>query len=116
MSSSALVLPFDLSAAGASVAGANAQELWNTTPSGDKPPKVGTTRTFFNTPQGKTATISSLGEKFAQKKDYERRELVRKAVGAGVKELKNYDGVKEVCIDASSDPHAAGMSNVSCEE
>jgi aminopeptidase len=110
MSSSAVVLPFDPSAAPVSVAGVDAQNLWSSTPSGDKPPKVGTTRTFFNTPQGKTATISSLGEKFAQKKGHERRELVRKSVGAGVKDLKNYDGVKEVSIDASLDPHAAGMS------
>ncbi|KAJ3562229.1 hypothetical protein NP233_g9708 [Leucocoprinus birnbaumii] len=108
--SSALVLPFDPNAASANVAGADAKALWNSTPSGDKPPKAGTTRTFFNTPNGKTATISSLGDKFSQKKADEKREIVRKAVGAGVKELKNYDGVKEVSIDASSDPHAAAVA------
>ncbi len=103
VSSSASVLPFDPSAPPSATG-----DLWESTPSGGKPPKVGTTRTFFNTPKGQVTTISSLGDKFSQKKGYERRELVRKAVGAGVKELKNYDGVKEVYIDASTDPHAAG--------
>ncbi|KXN86166.1 Cytosol aminopeptidase [Leucoagaricus sp. SymC.cos] len=110
MSSSALVLPFDPSGASASVAGADAKALYNSTPSGDKPPKVGTTRTFFNTPQGKTTTISSLGDKFVQKKVDERRELVRKAVGAAVKELKNFDGVTDISVDASTDPHAAAVA------
>lgn len=109
MSSSALILPFDPSGTSATVAGVNAQNLYISTPSGDKPPKVATTRTFFNTPQGKTTTISSLGDKFSLKKGDEKRELVRKAVGAGVKELKNFDGLKEVSVDASADPHAAGM-------
>lgn len=109
MSSSALLLPFDPSGQPSIVSGVDAQNLWNGTPSGEKPPKVGTTRTFFNTPQGKTTTISSLGDKFAAKKGDERRELVRKAVGAGIKDLKTFDGLKEVSVDASTDPHAAGI-------
>ncbi|KAF9449971.1 leucine aminopeptidase [Macrolepiota fuliginosa MF-IS2] len=110
MSSSALILPFDPSGAPATVAGVDAQNLWKATPSGDKPPKVGTTRTFFNTPQDKVTTISSLGDKFSLKKGDEKRELVRKSVGAGVKELKGFDGVKEVSVDASADPHAAAVA------
>lgn len=108
MSASAYLLPFDPSAAQKPVQGVVAQTLWSSTPSGDKPPKVGTTRTFFNQPNGTTTTISSLGDKFQDKKGNERRELVRKAVGSGIKELRAYDGLKEVSVDASADPHAAG--------
>ncbi|EKM84388.1 hypothetical protein AGABI1DRAFT_82052 [Agaricus bisporus var. burnettii JB137-S8] len=113
MSSSAYLLPFDLSAEQKPVQGTKdvvAQALWSSTPSGDKPPKVGTTRTFFNHPNGMTTTISSLGDKFQDKKGNERRELVRKAVGSGIKDLKAYDGVKEVAVDASADPHAAAVA------
>lgn len=109
MSISALLLPFDPSGQPRAVCGIEAQNLWISTPSGEKPPKVGTTRTFFNTPWGKTTTISSLGDKFAAKKGNERRELVRKAIGAGIKDLKAFDGLKEVLVDALADPHAAGM-------
>jgi len=106
---SAVVYPFDPSAASTTVASVDPRALWKSTPSGDKPPKVGTTRTFFNIPQDKTTTITSLGDKFSQKKGDERSELVRKSIGAGIKELKNYDGVNEVSVEASSDPHAAGI-------
>lgn len=106
---SAVVYPFDPSAASTTVASVDPRALWKSTPSGDKPPKVGTTRTFFNIPQDKTTTITSLGDKFSQKKGDERTELVRKSIGAGIKELKNYDGVNEVSVEASSDPHAAGI-------
>jgi len=105
---SAVVLPFDPSAAPNTVASVEPKALWKSTPSGEKPPKVGITRTFFNTPQGKMATLVSLGDKFSQKKGDERSELIRKSVGAGIKELKNYDGVDQISVDASSDPHAAG--------
>jgi aminopeptidase len=67
------------------------------------------TRTFFEMPRGFTTTISSLGDNFLEKKGDERRELVRKAVGAGIKDLKAFDGLTEVLVDASLDPHAAGM-------
>jgi len=108
--SSALVLPFDHQSAGKQVAGVDAAELWALTPSGEKIPKVGTTRTFFNTPASKTTAVVSLGEGFANKAEQARREVVRKAVGSGVKELKGFDAVKEVAIDASADPHAAAVA------
>ncbi|TFK42262.1 cytosol aminopeptidase family, catalytic domain-containing protein [Crucibulum laeve] len=109
--SSAYVLPFDPAAAATSpVQGVSPVELWASTPSGDKPPQVGTTRTFYNTPAGTTTTISTLGEGFAKKKGDARRELVRKAVGSAVKDLKALDGVKEVKVDASEDPHAAAVA------
>lgn len=108
-SSSGLLLPFDLSGESQRIRGVSPQEFWKGTPSGDKPPQVGTTRTFFEAPPGTTTTISSLGDKFSQKKGAERRELVRKAVGAGIKDLKAFDGITEVLVDASLDPHAAGM-------
>lgn len=105
--SSAFVVPFDHQSSG-NITGVDAAQLWATTPSGDKPSKVGTTRTFYNTPPSKVTTVSSLGESFALKKGDVRRELVRKAVGSAVKDLKSLDGVKDVTIDASADPQAAG--------
>lgn len=80
------------------------------TPSGDKNSPVGTTRTFYNTPTSKVTTLSSLGEDFGKKKGDAKRELLRKSVGSAVKELKNLEGVKDVTIDASVDPQAAGRS------
>lgn len=106
--SSAFIIPFDHQSSGKSATGIDAAQLWATTPSGDKPPKAGTTRTFYNTPPSKVTTISSLGERFDAKKGDVRRELVRKAVGSAVKELKSLDGIKNVTIDASTDPQAAG--------
>jgi aminopeptidase len=39
-----------------------------------------------------------------------KRELVRKSVGSAVQEIKRVaDEVTEVVVDASIDPHAAGM-------
>lgn len=110
MSSSAYIVPFDHKSSGQVAPGLNPAELWATTPSGDKNPPVGTTRTFYNTPASKVTTISSLGDDFATKKADAKRELLRKSVGSAVKELKNLEGVKDVTIDASADPHAAGMS------
>lgn len=109
MSSSAFVLPYDHQTSGAVVDGVDAAKLWSTTPQGEKPPKAGTTRTFYNIPPSKLTTVSSLGGGFATKKAEEKRELVRKSVGSAVKDLKDLEGVKDVAIDASADPHAAGM-------
>ncbi|RXW19728.1 hypothetical protein EST38_g6122 [Candolleomyces aberdarensis] len=110
MSSAALIVPYDPQATGQSVAGVNPAQLWSLTPSGDKAPKAGTTRTFYNTPESKTTTISSIGEGFANKSAEVKRELVRKSVGSAVKELKAYEGVKEAVVDASLDPHAAAVA------
>ncbi len=89
--------------------------LWNTAPTGSKPPKVGTTRIFYNTPratQGDTnsTAVVSLGEGFDKRSGHARRELVRKAVGSGVKQVKELgDGSKDIIVDASGDAHAAGQ-------
>ncbi|KAJ3507952.1 hypothetical protein NLJ89_g6018 [Agrocybe chaxingu] len=80
------------------------------TPQGEKPAKAGTTRTFFNTPASKVTALTSLGEGFATKKADAKREVVRKSVGSAVKELKGYEGLREVAVDASADPHAAAVA------
>ncbi|KAF8956466.1 leucine aminopeptidase [Flammula alnicola] len=110
MSSSAYILPYDHQTSGKLVDGIDAATLWSTTPQGDKPPKAGTTRTFYNTPPSKVTTVSSLGDAFAKKKSEEKREIVRKSVGSAVKELKSFEGLSEVAVDASADPHAAAVA------
>jgi aminopeptidase len=109
MSSSAYVLPYDHQTTGAVIDGIDAAKLWSTTPQGETPSKAGTIRTFYNTPAPKLTIVSSLGDGFATKKAEEKRELVRKSIGSAVKDLKNIEGVKDVAIEASLDPHAAGM-------
>ncbi|KAJ7292609.1 leucine aminopeptidase [Mycena rebaudengoi] len=83
-------------------------ELWVT----EKPPKVGATRVFFNTPSPNSVTaLSSLGPDFASKTGPSKRELVRKSVGSAVKEIHRVaDEVTEVVVDASADPHAAAVA------
>jgi aminopeptidase len=111
-STSAYIVPFDHQSTSEIVPGLNPAELWALTPSGEKVPKVGTTRTFYNTPPSKVTTVSSLGPGFVNKSVNAKRELLRKSVGKAVKELKEVDGLKAVAIDASIDPHAAGMHKV----
>ena len=86
--------------------------LWSTAPSGEKTPKVGVTRVFFNTPAGpenNLTALSSLGDGFAEKQGDARREIVRKAIGSAVKEVKKLgESVKVALVDDSLDPHAAG--------
>ncbi|KIM38237.1 hypothetical protein M413DRAFT_447983 [Hebeloma cylindrosporum] len=110
MSSSAFVLPYDHQTTGDVVEGIDAAKLWSTTPQGEKLPKAGTTRIFYNTPPSKLTTVSSLGDGFSSKTAEERRELVRKSVGGAVKELRDLEGVKDVAVDASVDPHAAAVA------
>ena len=109
MSSTAYIIPFDHQSSAQIADGVDAAKLWSLTPQGEKLPKVGTTRIFYNTPPSKVTTVSSLGEGFASKKSEVKRELIRKSVGSAVKELKAHDGLKEVLIEASADPHAAGV-------
>jgi hypothetical protein len=111
-STSAYIVPFDHRSSSQVVPGLNPAELWALTPTGERAPKVGTTRTFYNTPPSKVTTISSLGPGFANKGVNAKRELLRKSVGKAVKELKEVDGLKDVAIDASIDPHAAGMHKI----
>jgi cytosol aminopeptidase len=108
----AYIIPLDhQSSSSAQIAdGVDASRLWSLTPQGKKLPPAGTTRIFYNTPPSKVTTLSSLGEGFASKKSEVKRELVRKSVGSAVKELKAHEGLKDVLVDASADPHAAGVS------
>ena len=118
MSTKVYVLPIDPTSQPAPASGVlpsvDPIELWNTAPTGSKPPKVGTTRVFYNTPranQGSTnaTALVSLGEGFEGKTGDARRELVRKAVASGVKQAKELgDGAKDIVVDASEDAHAAG--------
>ncbi|KAK0500947.1 hypothetical protein EDD18DRAFT_1146702 [Armillaria luteobubalina] len=85
-------------------------ELWASAPTGEKPAKVGTTRIFYNTPPQQLTALSSLGDGFEKKAGTAKREVVRKAVGSAVKAVKAIDGVKDVKIDASLDPHAAAVA------
>lgn len=51
----------------------------------------------------------SLGDQFSKKKGDERREVVRRAVGSGVKTVKGlWEGRKDVKVDAREDAHSAG--------
>ncbi|KAI0000471.1 cytosol aminopeptidase family, catalytic domain-containing protein [Russula vinacea] len=117
MSTKVFVLPIDPTSQSGSgtLPSVNPVELWNTAPTGSKPPKVGTTRIFYNTPradQGNTnaTAVVSLGEGFDGKTGDARRELVRKAVGSGVKQAKELgDGAKDIIVDASTDAHAADV-------
>lgn len=52
----------------------------------------------------------SLGDQFVKKKGDERREVVRRAMGSGVKAVKGlWEGEKVVKVDAREDAHAAGI-------
>jgi len=116
MATKVFVLPIDPASQSASgvLPEVNPTELWNTTPTGSKPPKVGTARIFYNTPRADQGNVNataivSLGDGFDKKSGDARRELVRKAVGSGVKQVKELgDGAKDIVIDASQDAHAAG--------
>ena len=111
MATSAYILPHQPGAsatASPTVSGVDQLKLLSKLPKPEKTPKVGDTKVFFDTPEGKVTALVSLGDKFASKKLNERRELVRRAVGSAVKELRDLDGVNRAEIDASTDPHAAG--------
>ena len=105
--SSAYILPHEPNVAAVpAVPNVDTGTLWSIIPS--KELKVGSTRIFYNTPADKITAVVSLGEKFASKDLYEKRELVRKAVGSAVKQVKDLDLIDQAQIDASADPHAAG--------
>jgi len=110
MSTNAYIVPYDHQSTGViTTDGLDAAKLWSLTPQGERPPKVGTTRTFYNTPSAsQVTTISSLGDGYASKNPNQKRELVRKSIGNAVKGLKSYEGIKDVAVDSSLDHHAAG--------
>lgn len=111
MSSKAYVVPLDPANPGQNVASnVNPAALWATLPPSNKPPKAGTSHLFYGVNEGtNVAALVSLGEAFEAKKGDARREIVRKAVGSGVKSVKALgEGISEAIIDVSTDPHAAG--------
>ena len=117
MSSRIFVLPIDPTSkpGSGSLPSVDPIQLWSSAPTGSKPAKVGTTRLFYDTPPsqpGKTDAIAvvSLGEGFDKQTDNARRELVRKAIGSSIKQIRELgDGKKSVVVDASRDAHAAGL-------
>ena len=111
MATSAYILPHQpgtTATATPTVSDVDKSELLSKLPKTEKPPKAGDTRIFYDTPHSKITALVSLGDKFASKQSNERRELVRRAVGSAVKEIRDLDGVNRAEIDASTDPHAAG--------
>ena len=91
-----------------SIFGVDQSKLLSKLPKTEKPPKVGDTKIFFDTPESKVTALVSLGDKFASKQSNEQRELIRRAVGSAVKEICNLDGVNRAEVDTSTDPQAAG--------
>lgn len=112
MSSKAYVVPIDpKNPAGNAAPGVNPASLWSSLPQTQKPAKVGTSHLFYGTPAFDVTALVSLGEGFDSKTGDVRREIVRKAIGSGVKSVKGLgDGVSEAVIDASTDPHAAAVA------
>lgn len=111
MATSAYILPHQPGAtatANPNVCGVDQFKLFSRLPKTEKPPKVGDTKIFYDSPEGKVTALVSLGDKFASKESNERRELVRRAVGSAVKDVRDLDGVNRAEIDGSTDPHAAG--------
>ncbi|KAJ8584088.1 hypothetical protein M405DRAFT_827455 [Rhizopogon salebrosus TDB-379] len=112
MSSKAYVVPIDPKNPGGNAApGVNPASLWASLPQAQKPAKVGTSHLFYGTPMPDVTALVSLGDGFDSKTGDARREIVRKAVGSGVKSIKGLgDGISETVIDASTDPHAAAVA------
>lgn len=111
MATSAYILPHQPDATAAAtptVSGVDRPKLLSKLPKTEKTPKVGDTKIFYDTPEGQITALVSLGDKFTSKKSNEQRELVRRAVGSAVKEVRDLDGISRAEIDASTDPHAAG--------
>ncbi|KAM6494184.1 leucine aminopeptidase [Amanita muscaria] len=111
-STTAYVVPYDSdpqATVQVNIPGVDVNALWSTTPSSDSAPKVGTTRIFYNTPSSKVTALSALGDKFSTKQGDAKRELIRKSVGNAVSDLKAIDGIKELVIEGSTDPHAAAV-------
>ncbi|OJA15858.1 hypothetical protein AZE42_11442 [Rhizopogon vesiculosus] len=112
MSSKAYVVPVDPKNPGGNAApGIDPASMWASLPQAQKPAKVGTSHLFYGTPRQDVTALVSLGDGFDSKAGDARREIVRKAVGSGVKSVKALgDGVSEAVIDASTDPHAAAVA------
>jgi cytosol aminopeptidase len=117
MSTKAYIVPIDPKALSSqsTVPNLDPAKLWSTVPVGKKIPKAGTTRLFYDVPSGKSnvTALVSLGDAYASQKGDQKREVVRKAVGSAVKDVKALveDEIK-VTVDASADPQAAGKFSV----
>lgn len=113
MSTNAYIVPVDPNAPNSQSAVPNLDpaKLWSAVPVGKKAPKVGTTRLFYDVPVGASnvTALVSLGDKFESQKGDRKREVVRKAVGSAVKDVKALmEDEIAVSVDASTDPQAAG--------
>ncbi|KAH8825577.1 leucine aminopeptidase, partial [Flagelloscypha sp. PMI_526] len=115
MSNSAYILPFDPSnPTTSSLKNVDIEKLWSSTPGSklSEAPKEGTTRIFYGSgPDGSATVLTSLGGGWSKKQGAARRETFRKAVGSAVKAIKAVDGVEEIKIDATIDPHAAAVAS-----
>ncbi|KIM82242.1 hypothetical protein PILCRDRAFT_8066 [Piloderma croceum F 1598] len=115
MSTKAYIVPIDPKAPSSQSAVPNLDpaKLWSTVPVGKKVPKTGTTRLFYDVPSGKSnvTALVSLGDAYASQKGDQKREVVRKAIGSAVKDVKalTEDEIK-VTVDASADPQAAAVA------
>ncbi|KAF9237072.1 cytosol aminopeptidase family, catalytic domain-containing protein [Melanogaster broomeanus] len=112
MSSKAYIVPLDPQNPGRNVTPSlNPATLWATLPPTQKPAKVGTSHLFYGTSGNNVTALVSLGDGFETTQGNARREVIRKAVGSGVKSVKGLgDGVSEAVVDASADPHAAAVA------
>lgn len=73
--------------------------------------KVGEAKLFYNQVQGNPEALTalvSLGDGFDNKAENDKREAVRRAVGNGIRQLRDA-GATTVAVDDSVDPHAAGV-------
>jgi cytosol aminopeptidase len=78
--------------------------------------KTGETKLFYNEVQGKPEALTalvSLGDGFESKPENAKREAVRRAIGNGMKQLRDA-GATSVAVDASVDPHATGVYLLFC--
>jgi aminopeptidase len=113
MSTKAYILPIDpnLPPSQSAIPNVDPAKLWSTVPANKQTPKVGTTRLFYGVPSAESnvTALVSLGEGFESQKGNGKREVVRKAVGSAVKDIKALvEGDTAVSVDASEDPYAAG--------
>ncbi|KAI6101506.1 cytosol aminopeptidase family, catalytic domain-containing protein [Pisolithus croceorrhizus] len=112
MSAKAYIIPIDPQNPTSSVVPpVDPAVLWSKVPPSQKPAKVGSSHLFYGVPGNNVTALISLGEAFPTKKGNARRELVRKAIGSGVKSVRTLgEGVSEAIVDISLDPHAAAVA------
>ena len=109
MSSKGYIIPVDpKNPAGNAAPGVDPASMWASLPQVQKPAKVGTSHLFYGTPKQDVTTLVSLGDGSESKTGDARREIVRKAIGSGVKSVNGLgDGISETVVHASADPHVS---------